>query len=247
MRLPELLIIGAQKCGTTALHEALCRHPDIHSAIDPTSGQIVKELHYFSLNFDKGIDWYGQHFGSERGLYVDASPSYLCHEVVAPRLEMLVRDSKLVVSLRDPVRRAFSQFNHYTQQQDIAGDWDWRRPGESFQANIDAEFIEPRNNWFGFLKRGFYDEQLLHLLCYFPRDQIHVMVMERWTANPAESLERLLEFTELPPCDLEMQPVHAREYTVDPLSREIERQLREIYQPHNDRLFDLLGESIDEW
>lgn len=252
MRLPELLIIGAQKCGTTALHDALSQHPDVHPASDPVTGQVVKEVHFFSLNYNKGIDWYASHFQpdhplSSPGVCLDASPSYLCHKVVAPRLGNVVGKSKLIISLRDPVRRAMSQYNHYTQQQHIAGDWDWRCPGESFEANLEAELSDPRDSWFGMVRRGFYAEQIQHLLNSFPRDQIHVMIMEQWSDQIDHHLKSLLQFIGVPPCQLELQPVHRREYTVDPLSRTTEQQLREIYAPHNERLFELLGESIDEW
>lgn len=252
MRLPELLIIGAQKCGTTALHDALSKHPEVHPACDPVTGQVVKEMHFFSLNYDKGVDWYASHFqpdhpSSNPGVCLDASPSYLCHKIVAPRLGRVVGTSKLIISLRDPVRRAMSQYNHYTQQQGIAGDWDWRRPGESFEANLQAELSDPRDSWFGMVRRGFYAEQIEHLLKSFPRDQIHVMIMERWSGEAGHQLAQLLQFIGLQSLPLQLQPVHQREYTVDPLKESTERQLRELYAPHNERLFGLLGESIDEW
>lgn len=247
MPLPGLFIIGAQKCGTSTLHACLSSHDQIRPAQDPSTGRIVKEVNFFGNRWDEGVQWYLSHFGHTDGVGLDATPNYLCDVHAHSRMFETVPNAKLVISLRDPVARLYSQFNHYTQKVETTRSWDWEYPGESLRKNIEAEFEKPRRRWYGLLARGYYDSQLEHLLQFFPRDQIHVMIMERWVNDPERSFEALLEFAELPAQTLAKKVVHMRSYTVDPIEPSTQNWLAELYRPHNERLFQRLGESIEEW
>ena len=158
-----------------------------------------------------------------------------------------VPTAKLVISLRDPVARAMSQYNHYRQMLDQTRSWDWIEPDESFEFNVTAEMQQPLPPWYGLLGRGCYLEQLEHLLGYFSRGQIHVMVMEHWAANPEIAMVELLEFLELPQVDLSMQIRHVRSYNDVHYSDSLIQRLQKFYRPHNDRLFKFLGERIALW
>ncbi len=105
--LPDAVILGAMKSGTTSLHNYLVQHPGV---IEP----LRKEVHYFDVNLERGERWYRAHFGreGEPGLNLDSSPYYLFHPAVPRRLHDLLPDAKLVVLLRDPVRRAYSHYWH---------------------------------------------------------------------------------------------------------------------------------------
>ena len=115
--LPDYLIIGGQRCGTTALHDHLARHPAIGAAH-------VKEVHYFDLNYERGERWYRGHFPNDVRRAVarrrtgvemvcgEASPYYLFHPLVPERARALVPDARLIVLLRDPVARALSHYHH---------------------------------------------------------------------------------------------------------------------------------------
>jgi len=101
--LPDAVILGAMKSGTTSLHNYLVRRPGV---IEP----LRKEVHYFDVNFERGEAWYRAHFGGEGepGLNLDSRPYYLFHPAVPQRLHGLLPDAKLIVLLRDPVRRVLA-------------------------------------------------------------------------------------------------------------------------------------------
>ena len=103
-RLPDFLIIGAQKCGTSSMFAYLNQHPQMKLPD-------VKEIHFFDLNYSNGLDWYTSHFPpaslSHRMVTGEASPYYLFHPHVPERVRLHCPDVKLVVMLRNPVDRAY--------------------------------------------------------------------------------------------------------------------------------------------
>ena len=252
MPLPELFVIGAAKSGTSTLHWCLVSHDDIVGPRDPETGRSIKEIGYFNDYFHKnkwpqGIDWYLSHYPKETGVGLDSTPNYLCDPNAIIRMKDAVPDARLIVTLRDPVFRAYSHYNHYTQSIEQSKRWDWNLPGESFDANVHSELQKPRRESFGIIGRGFYIRQLKHLLKYFPREQVHIVILERWAADPDRYLSAMLDFAGLPQQPLEKKAVHVRQYTVEELSEETAALLRETYRESNEELFEFLGETIDEW
>ena len=115
--LPDFIIIGAQKSGTTSLYRFIVKHP----AIAPAT---KKEVHYFSIWYKFGELWYRSHFPTNLSRYNfykrtnqkllsgEASPVYLFYPVVPGRMKELLPDVKLIVILRNPVDRAYSHYHH---------------------------------------------------------------------------------------------------------------------------------------
>ncbi len=115
--LPDFVIIGAQKSGTTSLYDFVIRHPEIAPALK-------KEMHYFSINYKFGEQWYRSNFPTnlsrryftkktgQKLLSGEASPSYLFYPTVPSRMKKVLPDVKLIVILRNPVDRAYSQYHH---------------------------------------------------------------------------------------------------------------------------------------
>src|SRR5581483_1042107 len=113
--LPDFLVIGTVKSGTTTLHGWLSGHPFVEPAVR-------KEVHFFDYAYFRGVDWYRSHFPSEcaRDAFVrehgrpfvtgEASPSYISHEWAPSRIARVVPEAKLVVALRNPVDRAYSHY-----------------------------------------------------------------------------------------------------------------------------------------
>ena len=106
-RLPDFLVIGAQRAGSTSLFAQLCEHPGV-------AAPSHKEIHYFDLQSFRGLRWYRSHFppaGRSRGRITgEASPYYLFHPAVPARVAEALPDVRLVALLRDPVARAYSQY-----------------------------------------------------------------------------------------------------------------------------------------
>ena len=115
--LPEFIIIGAQKAGTTSLFYYLSQNPNL-------APSIKKEVHYFDGGLDpnqddflKGESWYRAHFQRTKeiqatGIPFEATPSYLFHPEVPQRINQLIPDVKMLVLLRNPTDRAISHYFH---------------------------------------------------------------------------------------------------------------------------------------
>ena len=157
--LPEFLIIGAQKSGTTSLYNYLTQHPMVGTAFE-------KEVRYFNNHFDKGLNWYKAHFPlrirSSQFMTGEGEPSYLPHPVAPQRVYELVPQVKLIVMLRNPVDRAFSHYQHRFIRD---------REPRSFEEVCATDKDTLRNGWDGlptgdlvrlghwhysYLPRGFY-------------------------------------------------------------------------------------------
>src|SRR5688572_6261293 len=115
--LPNLIIIGAQKCGTSALHHYIHLHPEICMSAQ-------KELNFFieSGNWSKGLAWYESNFGGKAGkakIYGEASPNYTDYpgtREVPERMHGIVPDVKLIYMVRHPIERIISQYIHYRRR-----------------------------------------------------------------------------------------------------------------------------------
>ncbi|WP_158222774.1 sulfotransferase family protein [Rhodopirellula sp. MGV] len=206
------MIVGAQKCGTSTLHRALIQHPEIHSAVDPDTGHQRKEMHFFTGNWSRGLEWYRSHF-TGTGISLDSTPEYICGRQPVERMTSSFPNAKYIVSLRDPVQRAISHYRHYSDVLPRSERWDWRRPGGDLAANISAELRNPFEEYRGLLRRGLYAEQLLRLYARIPASQIQVVFLEEWSASPEESLSEIQRFLGLDPISLEMRHQNQRRPT----------------------------------
>jgi hypothetical protein len=250
--LPDFLIIGAQKCGTTFLYQLLVQHPRVKSAF-------LKEVHYFDLNFAKGDNWYRSNFplqmrNTRKYITGEASPYYLFHPHAAKRASMVVPDAKLITLLRNPVDRAYSHYQHQVK----------RVPGKAretltFEEAIEAEdrilpaevsnllqdeyYQSPSHRTRSYLSRGIYVDQLLVWSSFFPRRRMLVLKSEDLFDDTTNALERVLDFLEIPHWTPEAYSIpNKREYTVvEPFVRQ---RLDEYYEPHNQRLYEYLGVDL---
>lgn len=243
--LPDAVILGAMKSGTSSLHHYLVQQPGV---IEP----LRKEVHYFDLNLDRGEAWYRAHFGrvGEAVLNLDSSPYYLFHPAVPRRLQALVPQAKLIVLLRDPVRRAYS---HYWHERDkgreslsfedaIAAEAE--RLGNSEQRLGDGTLARSREHQhFSYLARGRYAEQLDRWFAVFPRGQFLVLKFEDLAREPLELLNAALDFLGLPrAASVSLEARNTRKYP--PLTDATAARLREYFGPHNQRLESLLGRPM---
>ena len=247
--LPDFLIIGAQKCGTTFLYQFLAQHPRVKSAF-------LKEVHYFDLNFGKGNNWYRSNFPLQMRntrTYVtgEASPYYLFHPHAAERASMVVPDAKLIVLLRNPVDRAYSHYQHQVKR--VTGEAretlafeeaieaeDRILPAEMRRMHQDKSYKSSSHRTRSYLTRGRYVDQLLVWSGFFPRRQMLVLKSEDLFDDTTNALERVLDFLEIPHWTPETYSIpNKREYTgVDPFVRQ---RLDEYYEPYNQRLYEYLG------
>lgn len=193
MKLPSFICIGAQKAGTTSLQDILQQHPDIY--LSP-----IKEIKYFHRDehYSKGIEWYSQHFKEAlpHQIIGDITPDYILYQCAAKRIfDDLGKDVKIIVLLRNPVDRAFSQFNFH-QAMKVEDETSFKKIIKNYPS-IDLEnktFI----NWFTpayYIERSLYFNQLQRYYSLFPKENIHVVLFEDlFGSKHSEKLSELLNF-----------------------------------------------------
>jgi hypothetical protein len=254
--LPDFLILGAQRSGTTSLARYLAQHPAVRTMAN------IKGAHYFDKNFERGLAWYRGHFPSNTyRSYIkrrtgfelvtgEGSPYYLLHPLVPSRVGEVMPNAKLIAMLRDPIERAYSGYQH-----------EFGRGFETlpFEEAIEAEagrlegerermLADPAYDSFdlqhhSYLTRGLYVDQLLGWEEHFARNQLHVIGAEEFFAEPERVFAEVLAFLELPGWTLEGYEQHnARSYA--PMSPKMRARLGEFFLDPNRRLFEHLGRAF---
>lgn len=175
-KLPNLVIIGAQKCGTTSLHHYLDAHPAISMAR-------IKETNFFldTGNWNLGLEWYGKHFDPAARVRGEASPYYANlpeSAQVAPRMKELIPGAKLIYLVRHPVDRMVSDYVHH-----VAEDRE-RRP-------LRDAILDPDNPY---VQRSRYATQLRPFLSLFAPDQILIETQDRLLGQRQDVLSRIFRF-----------------------------------------------------
>ena len=241
--LPDAVILGAQKSGTSSLHNYLVQHPGVVAPLR-------KEVHYFDMNHTRGERWYRAHFGrvGAAGLNIDSSPYYLFHPAVPRRLHALCPDARLIVLLRDPVRRAYS---HYWHERDKGRETlsfedaiaaEPTRLGDSQRRLAEGTLARSHaHQHFSYLARGCYAEQLERWFALFPRGQFLVLRFEDLARDPLRVLDTTLGFLGLPPAPpVNLEARNTRRYP--PMAEATAAGLRDYFAPHDRRLEALLGD-----
>jgi hypothetical protein len=213
--LPDVLIIGAQRCGTSSLYKYLGQHP----AVSPS---IRKEIEYFSTRYTEGLGWYRSHFPLRRPSFMnqpmtfEATPDYMLHPLAAERAFALVPNAKIIALVRNPVSRAFSQYQHNLRLgheplsfEDALDAEESRLQGEVERLKADPAYLAHPLRRHGYVERGKYDEQLLPWLKRFPSDRFHIVKSEDFFVSPEASFHEILRFLELPP----FQPAEFHNYS----------------------------------
>jgi hypothetical protein len=245
--LPDFLIIGAQKAGTTALYAYLRRHPAI-------TGPSWKEVSYFDRHYGRGEAWYRGNFPNRvraRGKLVgEASPSYIFHPLGPERAKALVPEARLVALVRHPVDRALSHYHHEValgreplRFEDALDAEEDRLRGEEERLAADPSYFS-RAWWsHAYKSRGRYAEQLERWLAVFPREQLLILPSADLGGEPERTHARVLDFLGAASHRLDAYPrVYERQY--EAMSPETRERLAAEFEAPNRRLYELLGRDL---
>jgi hypothetical protein len=191
---PGLVIIGAQKAGTTSLYTALSKHPDIVSSR-------MKEVHFADKNWARGDEWYRRCFPNIEGMGLEATPNYLFHPLSAQRISKTVPAStKFIAILRDPVKRAISH-HHYEVS----------RGGETLclskalkleldRTNLDWEKAKSGGKWtfslqhHSYKRRGLYGMHLENWIDFVGQERLFILEDKNLYHNSHNSIIKICEF-----------------------------------------------------
>ncbi len=245
---PNFLLLGASRCGTTSLFRALSAHPQVQR---PAAN---KGIRYFDVNYQRGWSWYRGHFPLARGhqkITFEASGYYIFHPLAAERITADLPKAKLVVLLRDPVERAYSAWKHESargfETETFARALELestRLAGEVTRIRAEPGYASHELRHQSHRARGEYADQLDRYLRKAPRTQLHIMISEDFFREPEREYRQLLDFLELPQHDPGGFQVHNARPS-SPLDSPTRRELIAHFAPHNARLEHLLGRPLD--
>jgi hypothetical protein len=179
--LPNLIVIGGLKCGTTSLHHYLSLHPEI-------SMSRPKELNFFvaELNWDLGGDWYASHFDRGAPVRGESSPHYTNlprFAGVAERMRALLEDARIVYMVRDPIDRMLSQYVH-----NVGGGYESRA--------LDEALGDPEGSY---INRSRYAMQVEPYLREFGSDKVTIVSREELRDDRATTMRRMFELLAVDP------------------------------------------------
>jgi hypothetical protein len=238
---PAFLIAGAQKAGTTYLYQELCAHPHVLPAL-------TKEIHYFDSNYHRDLEWYLGFFPRAAKLAMgritgEASPDYLVHPLAAPRIAKDLPDTKVIILLRDPVRRAFSQFLHerrlgyesvgsFQEALDLEPE---RLAGEVERVEQNPGYVSYALSHYSYRLRGLYLPQVERFYDALGPERLLVLRSEALYAKPIETTMRVQEFLGLEPWRPRRPgPNDMKSSGVIP--PDVAAELREYFAPHQEAL-----------
>ena len=252
--LPDFLIVGAQRCGTTTLFRTLVQHPVV---MPPT---LRKGVHYFDLSYDNDLSWYRGRFptlaqrdersqqAGRRALVGESSPYYMWHPYGPSRIAHDLPDIRVLVALRDPVERAYSAHAH-----EIARGYE-SEPFES-ALTLEAQRLAGADEALGasrgarhfahqhqaYVTRGQYIDQVERLERELGRDRMLVIDAQDFWTEPEEQWADVLDFLGLPPVPVTFERHNARKRS--PMDDALRARLEAQFEPYDERLASWWGRT----
>lgn len=258
--LPDFLVIGAKRGGTTSLWRYLAEHQGVMPLFP--RAQKLKGLYYFDENFERGERWYRSFFptAASRALAArrtghrvvagEAAPYYLYHPLAPERAHALVPDALVIALLRDPVERAYSHYKERrkngTEPLDFAaalGAEPQRLAGEEARIRREPGYRSVAHRHCSYVDQGRYAPMLERWFVAFGRDRVLVFPSEELFADPQGVFDAVVTRLGLPRQRLE----HPDQYNAEPdrnFPPEIRAQLTEQLAPDVAAVEALLGRSM---
>ena len=200
-RLPNCLIIGVQKAGTKALLVFLSAHPQV------IRNENISEYHFFDWHYHEGLEWYRDQMpcGLVGQIVIEKSPSYFRNPNVPKRVFEMNPKINLLLIVRDPVRRAVSEYymqkERYKRQQEIREKRyeqrknDTDRHGQNLSRPINLRFQSFESSWHEYIQA--YDVDFEKWLIYFKSEQIYVVDWDKFARSPDQELARIEQFLKI--------------------------------------------------
>jgi len=252
---PDFIIIGGQKCGTTALSKYMLEHPAIKPAL-------WKEVNFFDKQFQRGLIWYRANFPTifqkfflkyilRRDFHCgDATPYYLFHPLAAKRISETLPQIKLIVLLRDPVERAYSHYNMEVRLgfenlsfEDAMKKENERLGGETEKMISNESFNSLEYQTHSYLSRGIYIEQLKNWTKYFSKDQLLILQTEEFEKEPSKITNQVFKFLNLPNFEIK-NPKKENVGEYKEMTNDTKKFLIEYFKPYNQELYEFLGRDF---
>ena len=228
-----------------------------------------KEVRFFDNNFAMGAAWYRGRLlgdardGTRRSMFArpiraigrkllgEATPYYLFHPAVPDRVKATSPEVKLIVLLRDPVARAYSQYQHSVARghepltfEDALDAEPHRLAGEEEKLLADPMYTSFSHRHHSYCSRGVYVDQLVRWMERFAPERFLIISSEDLFADPRTELGRVFDHLELQPYELDSYPRLNVSAHGPRVSDQTNERLRTFFRPHNERLYVLLGRDF---
>ena len=233
--LPDALVIGGMRCGSSSLYQWLREHPDVYRTL-------FKELHFFDFNFHRGTNWYRAFYPVRTSdvLTFDATPSYMAYPSAAWRAREVVPHARLIVLLRNPTERAWSHYRFRrskgyesrTFAEVIASEL-----GSGKKMNIDSVTTAAG---LPLVAGGLYADQLRPWFELFGRKNIMVLDSDRMFGDPSATWREVQSFLGLTPVQIAFVRANASPPGI--LEPELFTLLDDYYSKPNRDLTELTGQ-----
>ena len=252
--LPDFLIIGAKRCGTTSLFSHLPEHPCIVESHHDNIG-------FFNDNFNLGVNWYKSFFPTKsykkniekkhgKFLAFDVTTRYMENKRTAENIKKIKPEIKIIVMLRNPIDRAYSQFHVSVKDNDEQLSFDEavneemnRLKQEIKECNDNKLRAFPKEHRH-YIRKSLYAMQLRPWFDIFPRDNILVLSTEMFKENEKQIYNEIFKFLDIPEIQIrDKQHMQKGEYT--PMNKKVHKELGDFFKKHNEELFDLIGKRFD--
>ena len=253
--LPDFIIIGSSKSGTWAIHNYLLQHPDVDYS--------ARNIHFFEYAYSNKISWYKSHFPTKlykslvesihkrKCLMSEHTSTYLHHPLIPQRVKDGIPDVKLIVSLRNPIDRAYSNYHMFVR---IGTE---KRTFEDavFSELKRIEIIKENDNFqiknpnfsncveSNYLRHGTYVDKLENWLKFFRREQFCIVENKDLSKNPQQVLDKIFEFLNVPHFKLRQEERwNVGKYKK--MKESTRKTLEDFFKPYNERLYKLLGQNF---
>jgi len=259
--LPDFLIVGTKRGGSTSLYNYVLAHPDVMPLVP--SRQNLKGLYFFDVNYARGDTWYRSHFMTSarrhaterrrghRVLLGESTPYYLYHPHAPRRAAELAPDARIIMLLRDPVERAYSHYKErwrqgvepLTFEKALAAE-PKRLEGEFERMLSDPGYRSFAHQMFSYVDQGRYLDGVRRWQQSYPDNQILILRSEDLYADPAHVVGQVQRFLGLDPVQLDSYEAWNQK-PAKGMSPEVRAELTKRLAPDVRRLEDHLRRDMD--
>ena len=245
--LPNFIIVGTVRSGTTSLYYNICEHPSVLEAA-------YDEIGFFDSNYHLGIDWYRSMFPTKKemekikrdtgfAITGEDTPFYFWKKEAIERISEMIPDIKIISIFRNPIDRAFSNYNLGIRL---------KTEELSFEESIEEELDYIKRNGFrntvdrkrSYISKGLYEEQIKLWFNIFPKEQIHILSTEDMHRNPEKELQKIFKFLEISEYQIK-NPQKQKSVKYEKMNDRTRERLLEYYKPFNEKFFKIINKRFD--
>ena len=246
--LPNFIIIGTVRSGSTSLYYNICEHPSVLEAA-------YDEIGYFDSNYHLGQNWYRSMFPTQKmmdkiredtrySITGEDTPFYFWKQEVAERIFSDIPETKIIIILRNPVDRAYSNYKLAVRENNEKLTFE-----EAIEEEIEFlsknSFLETVNRFRSYLTKGMYVNQIKPWLDIFPRNQFHILSTEQMKNKPHETLNQVFKFLSIPNYNIK-NPQKRKLADYKKMNDNTRERLLKYYKPYNQEFFESIKQKF-EW